>query len=611
MQRSAQDTANRKPVRSLSSMIMKRPHLVVTLCFGVAMLLVALVGLRQLYNMTRYDLQSRLRDLQVRAVGVDALIEAERRRLSFLRNYAEHVLAADADQRANIQDPAVQRALQISAQTAWQTSGELNGPPVFGTNAATLVGLEGFHRDDADLPGDIALARALSPLVEISQHADAVQSTVAFISTNGVFVIAPEQHNWSVPDLLHRFSAMNYYRGQLPDRNPSRDVLWTPVYTGLQKGEAISTLSAPVYLNDRFRGAVVMDITQSRLLSLQLATADPGEADNVAAPVEFGLLNNNGSVVYFRNGMLAEERPHRFSLALLQVARDSVDGWMRRGSGYVERRGDYLLYQRIGQTHWLLMAATNDRELTLAAARRVFSSPLIAAWAVLVLLLVGTLFIVKNIFGNYVEASGRLEALARSDPLTGLANRRRFQDAFDEAVERAQRADDANHATHTNAANTENDDGAPHENGTLAVLMIDIDYFKRVNDRYGHAAGDVVLTLLAQMLRANLRSVDVPARLGGEEFAALLPGADLATASAVAERVRLAVELHAQHLAGPASAAHPEAIPFTVSIGVAVCPADGPTNYEAVLQVADRRLYVAKESGRNRVVVADPQTLGA
>lgn len=69
--------------------------------------------------------------------------------------------------------------------------------------------------------------------------------------------------------------------------------------------------------------------------------------------------------------------------------------------------------------------------------------------------------------------------------------------------------------------------------------------------------------------------------------------------------------MHAQHLAGPASAAHPEAIPFTVSIGVAVCPADGPAHYEPLLQVADRRLYVAKESGRNRVVIADPQTLGA
>ncbi|MDE1140243.1 diguanylate cyclase [Paraburkholderia tropica] len=607
MQRSAQDTANRTPVRVLSSMIMKRPHLVVTLCFGVAMLLVALVGLRQLYNMTRYDLQSRLRDLQVRAVGVDALIEAERRRLTFLRNYAEHVLAAAPEARGSMLDPAVQRALQASTQVAWQTTGEVNGPPVFGTNAATLAGLPGFHRDDVDLPGDIALARAISPLVDISQHADAVQSTVAFISTNGVFVISPEQHGMSVPALLRRFSSMNYYRGQLPDRNPSRDVLWTPVYTGLQKGEAISTLSAPIYLNDRFRGAVVMDITQSRLLSLQLATADPGDVLENAPPVEFGLLNNNGNVVYFRNGVLTEERPRRFSLALLQIARDSTGRWMQRGSGYIERRGDYLLYQRIGQTHWMLMAATDDRELTLAAARRVFSSPLIAAWAVLVLLLVGTLFIVKNIFGNYVEASGRLETLARSDPLTGLANRRRFQEAFAETVERAQRADDTRDTQDANMANA----GAASDRSALAVLMLDIDYFKRVNDRYGHAAGDAVLTLLAQILRANLRGVDVPARLGGEEFAALLPGADLATASAVAERVRLAVEVHAQHLAGPASAAHPEAIPFTVSIGVAVCPADGPAHYEPLLQVADRRLYVAKESGRNRVVIADPQTLGA
>lgn len=586
MQRSAMHTADRTPPSRFSSVVMKRPRLVVTLCFVGAMALVTVVGLRQLYILTRYDLQSRQRDLEVRAVGVDALIDSERRRLMFLRDYAEHVLASEAQQRIGIQDPAVQAVLGQTSQPVWQTPGALGGPAVYGTNAAGLAGLDGFHRDEALLPGDIALARTLSPLVGISQHADTVQGTVAFISPNGVFVIAPEHQDLSVPDLLQRFNTMNYYRGQLPARNPRRDVLWTPVYAGLQKGEAIATLSAPVYLGDQFRGAVVMDITQSRLLSLQLSTGAP--IDDEDDPVEFGLLNTNGSVVYFRNGAMIDARPARFSASLLQTARASVDTWMQRGSGYIERNGQYLLYRRIGQSHWMLMAPTDNMELTLATARRVLSSPLIAAWIVLGVLLVGTLRIVTNIFGHYVEASERLATLARSDPLTGLANRRRFQEAFEETLERASRA--------------------AQQPAVLAVLMLDIDFFKRVNDRFGHATGDRVLTILAGILRANLRGVDVPARMGGEEFAALLPGADLATAAAVAERVRIAVEAHARDAAMPASAAHPEAIAFTVSIGVAASPADATGNYEALMHVADERLYVAKESGRNRVVDANAPT---
>ncbi|NIE63313.1 diguanylate cyclase [Burkholderia sp. Ax-1719] len=595
MQRSVKGTAGHPRPDRFSSIVMKRPRLVVTLCFIGAMLLLIVVGLRQLYNMTRNDLHSRQRDLEVRAVGVDALIEAERRRLMFLRNFAEHQLSASG-QPSPAEQSSVMKALAASTQPVWHIAGALDGPNVYGTNAAGLTGLEGFQRDGATLPADIALARAISPLVQISQHADAVQSTVAFISSNGLFVIAPENQGRTVSELLRRFSTMNYYRGQLPASNPARDVLWTPVYTGLQKGESISTLSAPIYVGNHFRGAVVMDITQSRLLSLQLSSGETDDDDNDA--VEFGLLNSNGHVVYFRNGTLTEQPPAGFSADLLKLAQTSADRWMQKGSGYIEHRGTYLLYQRVGQTHWMLLAPTDNTELTLAAARRVFNSPVIAAWVVLILLLMGTLRIVTNIFGHYVEASERLELLARSDPLTGLANRRRFMEAFAEALERAQRAERTDSDT--------SEAGAQATPARMAVLMLDIDFFKRVNDRYGHAAGDRVLTIFAHLLHANLRSVDLPARVGGEEFAALLPDADLTTAAAVAERVRSAVEAHARDSNAPAGSA--DAIAFTVSIGVAASPEDGAADYEALMQVADRRLYIAKESGRNRVVHADLQT---
>ncbi len=581
MQHSAKRTSGHTRPDRFSSIVMKRPLLVVTLCFVGAMALVTLVGLRQLYTIARSDLQNRQRDLEVRAVGVDALIDAERRHLVALRNYAEHVLAAGEQQRIGLESPAVRPALAHTSQPVWQVPGLLGGPAVFGTNAAGLADLDGFHRDDAALPGDIALARALSPLVEISHQADAMRGAVAFVSPNGMFVSAPEHHGMSTPELLRHFSTMYYYRGQLPEHNPRRDVLWTPVYTGLQDGEAVSTLSAPVYLGNQFRGVVVMDITQSRLLSLRLST---GNIEDNEDPLDFGLLNTNGSVVYFRNGAVIAQRPARFSPRLLQTAANSVDTWMRQGSGYIERNGQYLLYRRIGQSHWILLAATDNAELTIATARRVLGSPLIAAWIVLGLLLIGTLRIVTNIFGHYMEASERLETLARSDPLTGLANRRRFQEVFAEAHERANRA--------------------PQQPASLAVLMLDIDFFKRVNDRFGHAAGDRVLTILADILRATLRGVDLPARMGGEEFAALLPDTDLAAVTAVAERVRHAIESHARDATVPASTEHPEAIAFTVSIGVAASPVDGPIDYEALMHVADARLYLAKQGGRNRVVHA-------
>lgn len=171
-------------------------------------------------------------------------------------------------------------------------------------------------------------------------------------------------------------------------------------------------------------------------------------------------------------------------------------------------------------------------------------------------------------------AARELEALARlarRDALTGLPNRRAFDEALAREVARAERG------------------GAP-----LAVVALDVDHFKRVNDLHGHAAGDAALEAVAGRARDALRAGDLLARVGGEEFAALLPGAALADAREVAERIRGAVS------ASPVvvtAAAVP--LVLTVSLG---CATLGPGEGAAALVArADARLYDAKHGGRNRV----------
>lgn len=173
-----------------------------------------------------------------------------------------------------------------------------------------------------------------------------------------------------------------------------------------------------------------------------------------------------------------------------------------------------------------------------------------------------------------MEQSELLRAQAFIDGLTGVANRRRF-DAAIEAEWRGCRRD-----------------GAP-----LALLMIDIDYFKRYNDRYGHQAGDECLKTVADLFRARLnRSHDLVARYGGEEFACILPDCDAAGALAKAEELRVAVEsLNLPH--EDSSAARM----VTISIGVAARVPDDATSPEDLIAAADAALYAAKNAGRNRV----------
>ena len=172
------------------------------------------------------------------------------------------------------------------------------------------------------------------------------------------------------------------------------------------------------------------------------------------------------------------------------------------------------------------------------------------------------------------ETEARLEGLAHTDALTGVLNRRRFTDLAADELSRALR-----HGT------------------SVALLMIDLDHFKSVNDRLGHAGGDAVLRSFAATAEGVMRQGDVFGRVGGEEFAALLPQTGPEGAVVLAERLRQRI------LAEPATVSG-RVLPFTVSIGVAAWnAADGAqASIDRLMVAADRALYAAKGQGRDRVV---------
>jgi diguanylate cyclase (GGDEF)-like protein len=190
-------------------------------------------------------------------------------------------------------------------------------------------------------------------------------------------------------------------------------------------------------------------------------------------------------------------------------------------------------------------------------------------WAMVTgtLMVVGVLMITLR---DQVERLvSQLAAAARTDSLTQLANRRELEDRFAAELERSTRT------------------ARP-----LSILVLDLDWFKEYNDRFGHSAGDRALVMLAEALRRATRTSDVVARLGGEEFGVLAPETDEAEAFLLAERLRAEVR----------TAFARETEKMTISCGVASFPVHGITSGE-LLHAADRALYEAKESGRDRSVV--------
>lgn len=183
-----------------------------------------------------------------------------------------------------------------------------------------------------------------------------------------------------------------------------------------------------------------------------------------------------------------------------------------------------------------------------------------------------------EVLGNQASISlknamlhAHIERLATTDSLTGLYNHRHFQERLSAEFKRMERTGQ-----------------------DVSFLLVDIDFFKKVNDTYGHPAGDAVLRAVSQILKNTVREVDIPARYGGEEFAAVLVGTDKKGAVILAERLRSTIESTVYEADG-------KKLRVTASIGIASAPVDADKK-EELIEKADKALYHAKRNGRNRAV---------
>jgi len=239
-------------------------------------------------------------------------------------------------------------------------------------------------------------------------------------------------------------------------------------------------------------------------------------------------------------------------------------------SGHRDRMPFLVLDEGFGRAESLLAVPLRARNRTLGAVvltgrRGAFDATANRVIGILANQAAATLLV--------IQAKDQATEKAVRDGLTNLYNRREFNQMLKAFVSRADR-----------------------EQGRFALVLLDIDHFKKLNDTFGHPAGDEALRNVARVLEPLLRAGDQAARYGGEEFALILSGTDEAGALRTAERVRAALEKSQVIFEGAR-------LSVTASLGVAVWPADGKDE-AAILAAADRALYAAKEGGRNRVVAA-------
>ncbi|SCB21678.1 diguanylate cyclase [Cupriavidus alkaliphilus] len=546
-------------------LLASRPHRFVVVAFSLSVVLLLLLLWRGLQLSQDREIET-LRHMQaVRAQSMDALLQREAERLLSVRNFAQHLLqihatapgASDADLRAT---------LAHRDQPAWPVPAH-DAAAVYGVSAAALRGVDGFARDEARLEADVVVARSLSHLLSAAPEGSGIRRRIAYVSRNGVLTAYPSIPQQQVVSAVQRLAAAPYFRDSLPSRNPGRAVQWRIAPATVEREQVSLFLSVPVYADGDFRGVAMLELPQ-RSLDDQLSSAPFHESSSYLVDREGRLIG--ASTRNVRAGeTLQAALSGPWPAATLDAVFHADSGLLNGVGGASGAGGSDLMFRRLRQGGLALVDEIPVNQLWLASAVRL-SGVIGAGAAALGILLCATLAVVHSLFRHYLARGEALRTLAETDALTGLANRRVFAARF--------------------AA----------EPLPIAVVMLDIDHFKSINDRWGHASGDVVLRAVADALRSGVRKADLPARLGGEEFAVLLPGTGVDDAAAVAGHLRQRLEGLRCEPAPHAGSTEP--IRFTASFGVAGLAPGDHGNLDALLIAADRRLYQAKANGRNQVV---------
>lgn len=265
-----------------------------------------------------------------------------------------------------------------------------------------------------------------------------------------------------------------------------------------------------------------------------------------------------------------QAQPHPVDLYTRAGLREILERILREKNGdyqYENSGGNYLLnVHYVPELRWYLFVEKDEFE-ALAEIRKTLYINL----AVCLLITLVVVMLAHLTLKRYQEG---IEDMASLDKLTGLFNRQAFAILMDKLQADHQR-----------------------EPRPLSVLMVDVDHFKSINDRYGHAVGDQVLARVSELLRTGLRKSDIAVRWGGEEFLLVLRNCDLTEARQIADKLRRLIEQEAFELAG-------QRVSLTISVGVSQL--DRGELSEQAIHRADVALYRAKNSGRNRIEVESP-----
>jgi len=336
----------------------------------------------------------------------------------------------------------------------------------------------------------------------------------------------------------------------IPEFNPTGQLFFTPLHKERQKDRLLLTIGHPVYHKKKFLGTVNLDIS---VASESAFLDSKNQYDGT-----YVIVNPSGQII-------AASGLDGYTTTAIFNAKELLDEKLLNlpftDGQHIDFESNYLCIKKFEMVPWKLIYFKKKTDLYITPFYYVGM-----LFSIIVLL-----FGVKLLIGRLADSRNELERQALTDPMTKLYNRRYLSEITQHMLGLMRRS-----------------------SSELAVIMLDIDKFKNVNDTYGHQVGDEVIIKLAESLQEHTRKSDVVCRLGGEEFLVLLPETNTEGAMLKAETFRKVVEELTLTLADELT------LNFTISLGVSEVTTT-EESFEAAMNRADAALYEAKESGRNKV----------
>lgn len=545
-----------------------KPERVVNICFVVVLFFSTLLTWRETIVLEDAYISSQRNNLKNVANDMDAQLQFNTDRLLFFRNGMQSALQVPL--AFEVLRTAEQQFERQRAQSDWQISLNNNRTlPLNGVSDAFVEYTNLLSRDNPLLGNEFMATIELGYLLRLSamtrQHLARFETHMLYVSRAGFYLSTDATQQDSITEYYYRLATSPWFTQQSQRDNPNRGVKWQTTFSR-DKTPAAQTVTAAVPLDyeQYWFGVLAIQLSVNEMTQF-LTQSVEGEEEG-----EYQLYDRRMNLI-----ASSESDASKRTQLSQEVQAQLANAYEQQNEGSVRQFSRYISWEKLRNFDGVLLRIHSLEE----GVRGDFGSISIALtllWVLFTTMLIISWIVIRRMVRNMSTLQDSLAWRAWHDMLTRLYNRGALFERASKSLAACQKAGES-----------------------LAVIQLDLDHFKSINDRFGHQAGDRVLIHIGRVILNKIRKEDIAGRVGGEEFCLVLPDTSLAQATVIAERIRESINSREILISRNQT--------IRVSASLGVCSSDELAQYDfQVLQsIADKRLYLAKTSGRNRVCAED------